>query len=144
MNRSLFAVLGALIVLSIVLAACSPPATEQAEDNAAPTDPSPTVASGPTIAAAPTEDVQKASPSPETLAPAPDYEIVTLLPRDGIPAIFDPEFLTADEANEEYNDNELVLGVEIDGDARAYSIPHLSSHEIVNDTVGGRHIAATW
>ena len=74
----------------------------------------------------------------------PDYEIITLLPRDGIPAIFDPEFLTAEEANEEYSDNELVLGVEIDGDARAYSIPHLSSHEIVNDTVGGRHIAATW
>jgi len=144
MNRSLFAILGALFVLSVVLAACSPPATQQAEDNTAPTDPPPTIASDPTISPGPTAAEQKASPSPETPAPLPDYEIITLLPRDGIPAIFDPEFLTAEEANEEYSDNELVLGVEIDGDARAYSIPHLSSHEIVNDTVGGRHIAATW
>jgi len=139
MNRSLFAILGALFILSIVLAACSPSGLEQVETGAAPTDPSPTVASGPTPAPNPTEAVQKASPSP-----LPDYEIITLLPRDGIPAIFDPEFLTAEEANEEYDDNELVLGVEIDGDARAYSIPYLSSREIVNDTVGGRHIAATW
>ena len=65
----------------------------------------------------------ESSPSPD---PLPDYEIITLLPRDGIPAIFDPEFLTAEEASDEYSDNELVLGVEIDGDARAYSIPFLS------------------
>jgi hypothetical protein len=98
--------------------------------------------SEPASAPEPTEEVLKASP--EAPVSVPDYEIITLLPRDGIPAIFDPEFLTAEEANEEYHENELVLGVEIDGDARAYSIPHLSSHEIVNDTVGGRHIAATW
>ncbi len=144
MNRSLFTVFGAIFALSIILAACSPPTSEQVEDNVAPTDPSPTAVSEPASAPEPTEDVLKASPSPEALAPVPDYEIITLLPRDGIPAIFDPEFLTAEEANEEYHENELVLGVEIDGDARAYSIPHLSSHEIVNDTVGGRHIAATW
>ena len=40
--------------------------------------------------------------------------------------------------------DELVIGVEIDGDARAYSIPYLSGHEIVNDTVAGRKIAVTW
>ncbi len=73
-----------------------------------------------------------------------DLQIVTLLPRDAIPAIDDPQFLTADEANGAYDDDELVLGVEFDGDARAYSIPLLSSHEIVNDTVGGVKIAVTW
>ncbi len=144
MKRPLFVVLGALLALSIILAACSPPTSEQVEGSAAPTDPSPPVASSPTSAAAPTKEVQKASPSPEPPAPLPDYEIITLLPRDGIPAIFDPEFLTAEEASEEYEDDELVLGVEINGEARAYSIPYLSSREIVNDTVGGRHIAATW
>lgn len=74
----------------------------------------------------------------------PDYDIVSILPKDAIPAIFDPTFLSADEADEFYAPEELVLGVEIDGDARAYSIPYLSSHEIVNDTVGGVHIAVTW
>jgi hypothetical protein len=73
-----------------------------------------------------------------------DLRIVTLLPKDAIPAIFDPEFLSAGEADAYYDPNELILGVEIDGDARAYSIPLLSRHEIVNDTVGGRKIAVTW
>jgi hypothetical protein len=69
---------------------------------------------------------------------------VTLLPRDGIPAIYDPSFLSVEEADEWYDDGELIIGVEIDGDARAYSIPLLSGHEIVNDTVAGRKIAVTW
>jgi hypothetical protein len=73
-----------------------------------------------------------------------NYEIVTVLPRDAIPAIDNPKFLTLDEANESYQDDELILGVEFNGDARAYSIPLLSSHEIVNDTVGGEKIAVTW
>ena len=73
-----------------------------------------------------------------------DYEIVTLLPRDAIPAIDNPRFLSAAEADDEYAPEELVLGVEFNGDARAYSTGFLSSHEIVNDTVGGRKISVTW
>ena len=73
-----------------------------------------------------------------------ELEIVTLLPFDGIPAIDDPDFLNARQADEEYAPDELVFGVEFNGDARAYSIPLLSSHEIVNDTVGGEKIAVTW
>ena len=72
------------------------------------------------------------------------FEIVTLLPRDAIPAINKPRFNAVEVANGEYADTDLIIGVEIDGDARAYSIPHLSSHEIVNDTIGGRPIAVTW
>ena len=73
-----------------------------------------------------------------------DLRLVTLLPKDAISAIFDPQFLTAEEADDWYSPDELVLGVEIDGDARAYSIPYLSGREIVNDEVGGRKIAVTW
>lgn len=73
-----------------------------------------------------------------------DLEIVTLLPRDAIPAIDDPQFLTTAEADDFYDPDELVLGVEFDGDARAYSVPFLSNREIVNDTVGGVKIAVTW
>ena len=85
---------------------------------------------------------------PETASEAPssemDFEIVTLLPKDGIPAIDDPIFVSADEADLQYEPDELVIGVDFEGDARAYSIPLLSSHEIVNDTVGGHKIAVTW
>ena len=82
--------------------------------------------------------------SAETPPVERELEIITLLPRDGIPAIDNPTFLSAEEADQEYDSDELVIGVEFDGDARAYSIPLLSSHEIVNDTVGGRAIAVTW
>jgi len=73
-----------------------------------------------------------------------EYTIVTLLPRDGIPAIDNPQFLGPAEADDFYDPDELVIGVEFEGDARAYSVPFLSGHEIVNDTVGGRKIAVTW
>ena len=71
-------------------------------------------------------------------------QIVTLLPKAGIPAIDNPEFVSAEEADSQYFPDERVIGVVFEGDARAYSIPLLSSYEIVNDTVGGRKIAVTW
>ena len=72
------------------------------------------------------------------------YEIVELLPPDGIPAIDNPEFYSVEEADLEYDPNEMVLGVSINGDTRAYSTLLLDSHEIVNDEVGDRKIAVTW
>ena len=73
-----------------------------------------------------------------------DYEIVTLLARDAIPAIDNPVFYSVLEADQEYADEEQVIGVVFEGEARAYSTGLLSRHEIVNDTVGGRKIAVTW
>ena len=80
----------------------------------------------------------RTAPSERTL------EIVTLLPRDAIPAIDSPQFYSAAEADVEYAPDELVLGVSLDGDSRAYSTALLSRHEIVNDIVGGHVIAVTW
>jgi hypothetical protein len=73
-----------------------------------------------------------------------DLEIVTLLPPDAIPAFTFPEYYSVKEANQEYVPEEMVIGVEFNGDARAYSVSLLSKHEIVNDTVGGIHLAVTW
>ena len=85
-------------------------------------------------------------PATDNGAYTPDEELklVTLLPKDAIPSIDNPQFYSAAEANAEYADDELVLGVNFDGDARAYSTGLLSRHEIVNDTVNGRPIAVTW
>ena len=71
-------------------------------------------------------------------------ELRTILPRDAIPAILHPLFLAPDAADEVYGQNEPVIGIEIDGMARAYSVPYLSEHEIVNDEVAGLKIAVTW
>ena len=70
--------------------------------------------------------------------------IYSILPRDAIPAIFDPVYVSAEEAGSFMYDEELVLGLEINGDVRAYSTWHLDHHEIVNDVVGGVHVAVTW
>ena len=108
----------------------------------------------PTATSAPTDTPTSAVPTEVSLpteepvaemAPERDLDIVTLLPFDGIQSIDSPGFFPdLEKANMFYKDHELVLGVEIDGDARAYSVPLLSSHEIVNDVVGGEPIAVTW
>ena len=81
---------------------------------------------------------------PSKPVPEKEYEIITVLGFDAIPAILDPQFLTAAEAQEEYRPAEPVMGLSIEGDHRAYPIPFLSSHEIVNDVVGGVPLAVTW
>ena len=60
--------------------------------------------------------------------------------------IVDPKLVVAGEAGELVRDDELVLGVVVGAEARAYPINMLTnpSREIVNDKVGGRAIAATW
>ncbi len=73
-----------------------------------------------------------------------DLDVVTVLAKDAIPAIREPEFVDAAGAEAWMNADEPIIGVEIDGDARAYPVAMLSRHEIVNDTVGGVPIAATW
>lgn len=73
-----------------------------------------------------------------------DLEIITLLGYDAIPAILDPQFLDAEQAQAHFQQDEQVLGLSINGEHRAYSIPMLSRHEIVNDEVGGVPVAVTW
>ncbi len=62
------------------------------------------------------------------------------------PPIVRPPVLNAVEVQDEVTDSELVLGVVIQGKARAYPINMLTrpTREIINDTLGGRAIAATW
>lgn len=50
------------------------------------------------------------------------------------------------EAWNELNPSELVLGVTVGKESRAYPINMLTgpSREILNDTLGGQAIAATW
>ena len=96
------------------------------------------------LAPTPTGEGDAASEGTALAADEVTLEIVTLLPKDAIPAIFDPSFLTVAEADEFLRPDDLVMGVEIDGEARAYGVPFLSSHEVVNDVVGGRAITVTW
>lgn len=64
-------------------------------------------------------------------------------PRDGIPSIDSPEFLTADQADF-LKDDDRILGVYHLGEARAYPIRILNWHEIVNDSYKDNAVAITY
>ncbi len=64
------------------------------------------------------------------------------LPRDAIKPIYEPEFVTAEEAV--LDDQELVLGLEINGESRAYPVGPLHFREMVNDEVGGVPVMVSW
>ena len=63
--------------------------------------------------------------------------------KDGIPALVNPIHVPAADATYLGND-ELVFGVEIAGDARAYPLRILDWHEMFNDVVGGVPVALAY
>ena len=66
-------------------------------------------------------------------------------PTDGIPSIDNPKFVTVQEASNNFlSDSNLVLGLNINGDIRAYPLLILVWHEIINDKVGGIPVAVTY
>lgn len=116
------------LMVGMILASCSSesPASEE------------------TLASATDAVEPSGSPAPTDTFDPTDYEIVTLLPFDANPSIDEPRFYDAQEADREYEQYEIVIGVVVDGEARAYPIDLLSRHEIVNDTIAGHPIAVTW
>ena len=64
-------------------------------------------------------------------------------PPDGIPSIDDPKFTEAKNENH-VSDSDIVIGLEINGEAKAYPLSILVWHEIVNDNVGGTPVAVTY
>ena len=65
-------------------------------------------------------------------------------PRDGIPPIDDPIFISIEDATQEVADAEPIVVYENEGDARAYPLAILIWHEIVNDEVGGQPVSVTF
>lgn len=63
-------------------------------------------------------------------------------PRDGIPSIDDPQFVTSAEA--ELAPDAWVLGIERGGLAKAYPLAILNWHEVVNDRFGREPLAVTF
>lgn len=66
--------------------------------------------------------------------------------KDCIPAIDDPKFITASEAEKlnQIEDNDVVFAVFHKGEAKAYPQRILNWHEIVNDVVSGKAIVVTF
>ena len=64
--------------------------------------------------------------------------------QDGIPSIDQPQFWGAADGDNFLDPNDLIVGVNYDGIARAYPHEILDWHEIVNDDIGDRSVAITY
>ena len=74
-------------------------------------------------------------PSEEILAGGP--------PKDGIPALLEPQFVNAGEADFAAPEDE-VIGAVIEGRALAFPVKILNWHEVVNGRTGGMPYAVTF
>lgn len=63
--------------------------------------------------------------------------------KDGIPSLEMPSFVSAAEATF-LDDEELVVGIQIQGEARAYPHMLLDWHEIANDVLGGSPLSINY
>jgi hypothetical protein len=118
-----------------LLAACAPAAVQSVD----------------TPSSNPTEAINTPLTNPTDTSPAPppaadlnldQFVFVPLLPRDGIRPIYNPEFVEAIESP--LHADELVMGVAINGEAKAYPVTVLRFREMVNDELGGGPILVTW
>lgn len=159
------ALLLAVAATALVATACGSAGISEAivpsSDPTAAPQPSPTVAPIPTSTVTPTpEPTVAVDPGLdvdafEELNPRPELRSVDrsidfgfdereALPRDLINPIYSPRFSTPDEVKELMIDNELVMGLNINGDVRAYPVGIMRFREIVNDEVGGIPLLVTW
>ena len=64
--------------------------------------------------------------------------------KDGIPALTNPEVVPASAGDSFLVPDDLILGVVVNGEARAYPHGILWWHEIANDVLGGRPIVVSF
>jgi hypothetical protein len=144
------AIWASLAITVMLLNACVAPETPQVppvNDAAAPT------------AATPSQPAGAALLPPETPPPGAEREFSTDFsrhtvsydevfsggpPKDGIPAIDAPQFVSIAVADGWLAAQEPVVLVQVGDDARAYPLQILTWHEIVNDTVGGLPLTVTF
>lgn len=65
-----------------------------------------------------------------------------VLRRDAIFPVYDPVFTTSDGVS--WPEDSLVIGVDLEGEARAYPVAFLNRREIVNDNHRGIPTLVTW
>ena len=63
-------------------------------------------------------------------------------PKDGIPSIDNPQFDTTQTTP--FKRQETVIGVVVNGEAKAYPFGIMNWHEIVNDTIGGKNLTVSY
>lgn len=141
-NRRRFLALG----VGAAIAGCLGSEPPVADDDAARADDAPESAES--AAPADSTDAAAGDYSGPFELPVPEGELRRGAPRDAIPAITAPVFADDwtgfDEVDATLDDGDEVVGVELDGVARAYPLAVLNWHEIVNDEFDGRPAVVTY
>ncbi len=88
-------------------------------------------------------DIGRSTFDPSAWLVPKDEVIDAGLGKDGIPALDNPQFSTPQEIGG-FFDDQLVLGIEHNGALKAYPMPILDWHEIVNDEINGLYLAVTY
>jgi hypothetical protein len=116
--------LGLTTIVALLIYSAIPKSERHSEDDERDSEPAPLLGEVP--------------PSPENFSP------IQVVSRPPLVSGF--EILSAQEAEGQIEDDELVLAVEIDGHARAWPLNVMTgpSREVFNDELGGQVIAATW
>lgn len=65
-----------------------------------------------------------------------------LLARDAILPIYSPTFVSLSES--EWPGDTLVIGIELDGNSKAYPVSFLNRREMVIDWIGGTPVLVSW
>jgi hypothetical protein len=73
-----------------------------------------------------------------------EYSFSQLLPFDGIRPIYDPEFARQEAVQELLEQDELIIGISLGDEAKAYPISVLRFREMVNDEMAGIPTLVTW
>ncbi|MEJ7800284.1 MAG: DUF3179 domain-containing protein [Ilumatobacter sp.] len=138
--------LSALVVAGLLAAGCA--TTDGTGGDTTPTTEPLAATPMDQVKAGPREDLPSALVDPDADGlPEPIVDTDEIIsggpPPDGIPPIDEPTFLPT-RAVDFLAEDEPVLALEIDGDARAYPIQVMIWHEIVNDTVGDAPVSVTY
>ncbi len=74
----------------------------------------------------------------------PLSEIERSVPKNAIPALVNPRFIAPGEVGKLLEAKDRVLGVFLNGEAKAYPVRILNWHELANDEVGGHPVLVSW
>lgn len=141
------------LVLILGLAACAPtssqadsPATDAPESAPAPEE-------APAVEADTSLPVTESPPSGAEAQFSTDFSKHSISysevlsggpPKDGIPAIDDPSYVSIAEADVWIDDLEPIVFVQVGDDVRAYPLQILTWHEIVNDVLGDKPLVVSF
>lgn len=144
--------IGILLGFTIFIAACAPVGQiPQASEPTAPSNPDVSTDTGTPQSQNPSGGEESTSASDEPgssvqinkrIDDPNEYSFPQLIPFDGIRPVYDPQFVSAQDAP--LFDDELVIGIALEDEAKAYPITVLRVREMVNDELAGIPTLVTW